>query len=128
MKKQLNQVNEFHKVFKVYDEAPAEPTLITEPEYLLRYNLLTEEKREYLDACKEGDLVKVFDSLGDQLYVIVGTILLHGGQRVIEDVFDAIQASNMSKLDDNFEPILREDGKVLKSKNYFPPNIADVLK
>jgi predicted HAD superfamily Cof-like phosphohydrolase len=66
--------------------------------------------------------------LGDQLYILFGTILKHGLEYKIEEVYDEIHRSNMSKLDDNGEPIYREDGKVMKSSNYFKPNIAKFLK
>ena len=70
------------------------------------------KNEEYLDACKNGDLVEVADALGDQLYILCGTILKHGLQNKIEEVFDEIQRSNMSKLDINGNPIFREDGKI----------------
>ena len=108
-------------------EAPEKPTLIDKKDYLLRYNLKVEENKEYLDACKKGDLVEVADALGDELYVLCGTILKHGMQDVIEKVFNEIHSSNMSKLGTNGKPILREDGKVLKGKNYFKPNIKQIL-
>jgi len=95
--------------------------------YTLRYNLMREENEEYLDACKQGDLVEVADALGDQLYILCGTILKHGMQHKIEEVFDEIQRSNMSKLDIDGKPIFREDGKILKGENYFKPNIKEIL-
>ena len=51
----------------------------------------------------------------------------HGLQYKIEEVFNEIQRSNMSKLAENGEPIYREDGKVLKGPNYFKPDIAKIL-
>ena len=62
------------------------------------------------------------------LYILCGTILKHGLQGKIEDVFEEIQRSNMSKLDANGEPIYREDGKVMKSELYFRPNIKEILE
>ena len=53
--------------------------------------------------------------------------LKHGLQHKIDEVFTEIQRSNMSKLDENGQPIYREDGKVLKSNKYFKPNIAEIL-
>ena len=88
---------------------------------------MREENDEYLDACRQGDLVEVADALGDQLYILCGTILKHGLQHKIEEVFDEIQRSNMSKLDSNGRPIFREDGKILKGQNYFKPNIKKIL-
>lgn len=127
MKKQLNHVATFHDVFGIGNETaplatPGEDT------YMLRYRLMKEENDEYLEACKAGDLVEIADALGDQLYILCGTILKHGLQDKIEEVFEEIQRSNMSKLDENGKPIYREDGKVLKGKNYFKPNIAGVLE
>jgi predicted HAD superfamily Cof-like phosphohydrolase len=49
-------------------------------------------------------------------------------QNKIEEIFDEIQRSNMSKLGENGEPIYRKDGKVLKGPNYFKPDIAKILK
>ena len=126
MKDQLKEVNQFHKKFNVGD-APCSPTLIEKKEYLLRYNLTVEENREYLDACLQGNLVEVADALGDKLYILLGTILKHGMQDKIIDVFNEIHASNMSKLDSNGNPIFREDGKILKGENYFKPNLKQFI-
>ena len=76
---------------------------------------------------KNGDLVEVADALGDMLYILCGTILKHGMQDKIAEVFEEIQRSNMSKLDKDGNPIYREDGKVLKSDQYFKPDIASIL-
>ena len=89
---------------------------------------MKEENEEYLDAAKKGDLIEIADALGDMLYILCGTILKHGLQHKIADVFQEIQRSNMSKLDKNGKPIYREDGKVLKSDLYFKPDIKGVLE
>jgi predicted HAD superfamily Cof-like phosphohydrolase len=49
-------------------------------------------------------------------------------QDKIEEVFNEIQRSNMSKLGEDGKPIYREDGKVLKGPNYFKPNIKAILE
>lgn len=121
----IMHVHHFHETFQIGNADT--PTLIDEKDYTLRYNLIKEENEEYLDACKNGDLVEIADALGDQLYILFGTILKHGLQHKIEEVFDEIQRSNMSKLDENGQPIFREDGKILKSSLYFKPNIKDIL-
>jgi predicted HAD superfamily Cof-like phosphohydrolase len=121
----IKHVEKFHDVFKIGNRY--EPTgTVPESEYMLRYNLIKEENEEYLDACKNGDLVEIADALGDQLYILFGTILRHGLQHKIEEVFDEIQRSNMSKLDENGQPIFREDGKILKSNLYFKPDIKSI--
>ena len=89
---------------------------------------LKERIKEYFDAANNNDLVEVADALGDLLYILCGTIIEHGMQYKIEEVFDEIQRSNMSKLGEDGNPIYREDGKVLKGPNYFKPNIDSILK
>jgi len=122
----INMVRGFHDAFKIGNEN--EPIgQIDKNDYLLRYKLMREENEEYLEAAENGDLVEVADALGDMLYILCGTILKHGLQDKIEEVFEEIQRSNMSKLDENGEPIYREDGKVLKSELYFKPDIKTIL-
>jgi predicted HAD superfamily Cof-like phosphohydrolase len=94
----------------------------------LRHELMREENEEYLEAANNNDLVEVADALGDMLYILCGTIIEHGMQDKIEEVFNEIQRSNMSKLGEDGKPIFREDGKVLKGPNYFKPNIKAVLE
>ncbi len=126
MKKQINHVAKFHDVFQIGNEL-APISKVGESTYTLRYNLMKEENDEYLEACENDDLVEIADALGDQLYILCGTILKHGLQHKIEEVFEEIQKSNMSKLDSQGNPIFREDGKILKGENYFKPNIKSIL-
>ena len=86
-----------------------------------------EENLEYLEACKKNDLVEIADALGDMMYILCGTILSHGLQDNIEDIFEEIQKSNMSKLGSNGKPIYRNDGKIMKGPGYFKPDIKKVL-
>ena len=125
MKKQIDDVKKFHESFGITNNDA--PTLNKES-FMLRFNLMKEENDEYLNACKEGDLVEIADALGDMMYILCGTILSHGLQYKIEEIFQEIQSSNMSKLGKDGEPIYREDGKILKGPNYFKPNIPKILK
>ena len=127
MKKQINHVAKFHDVFQIGNEL-APISKVGKSTYSLRYNLMKEENDEYLEACENHDLVEIADALGDQLYILCGTILKHGLQHKIEEVFEEIQKSNMSKLDAAGNPIFREDGKILKGENYFKPNIKTILE
>ncbi|MFO0322198.1 MAG: hypothetical protein ACK504_07210 [Bacteroidota bacterium] len=122
----IMDVHHFHETFKIGNAIA--PTLIEEKDYTLRYNLIKEENEEYLEACKNGDLLEIADAIGDQLYILFGTICKHGLQHKIEEIFNEIQSSNLSKLDEQGNPIFREDGKILKSNLYFRPNIKDILK
>jgi predicted HAD superfamily Cof-like phosphohydrolase len=45
----------------------------------------------------------------------------------LQPVLCEIHAANMTKLGDNGTVLLREDGKVLKSPNFRPPNVAPIL-
>ena len=119
-------VETFHKAFKIGNNY-APTTELSEKDIELRHRLMVEENEEYLEAAKEGDLVEIADALGDMLYILCGTILKHGMQDKIEEVFNEIQRSNMSKLDKDGQPIYREDGKVMKSDQYFRPNIKSIL-
>jgi predicted HAD superfamily Cof-like phosphohydrolase len=123
----ITAVETFHDAFNIPNNH--EPTAeLSEADILLRYNLMKEENEEYLEAAQRGDVVEIADALGDQLYILCGTILKHGLQHKIVEVFEEIQRSNMSKLDENGQPIYREDGKVLKSALYFKPDISSILE
>lgn len=127
MKNKINAVKEFHTAYKIgYRTTPKADLGKAKNE--LRFNLMQEENEEYLEAAKNNDLVEVADALGDMLYILCGTIIEHGMQDKIEEVFNEIQRSNMSKLGEDGQPIYREDGKVLKGPNYFKPNIAEILE
>lgn len=125
MLEQLNKVAEFHNAFG--QDNGSYPRPLSKEDYELRHKLMAEENDEYLEGCEKNSLIEIADALGDQLYILCGTILRHGMQNIIEEVFDEIQASNMSKLGDDGNAILREDGKILKGPNYFKPNIAKFL-
>ena len=110
----INKVKEFHDAFKLpYKEQPTADIEIKL--YELRHRLMEEENNEYLDACRKGNLTEIADALGDKMYILFGTLITHGLHYKIEEIFDEIQKSNMSKLDENGNPIYREDGKILKS-------------
>lgn len=125
MKEQLKAVAEFHKAFGQKDGKWPRP--LERNDYNLRHTLMEEENNEYLEACEKNSLVEIADALGDQLYILCGTILKHGMQDIIIDVFNEIQASNMSKLGDDGKPVLREDGKILKGNGYFKPNLSKFI-
>lgn len=126
MKRKINAVADFHNAFGLGISSFPKADL-GEAKNLLRFSLMDEENREYLEAANRGDLTEVADALGDMLYILCGTILEHGMQHKIEEVFEEIQRSNMSKLGADGKPIYREDGKVLKGPNYFKPDIKTIL-
>ncbi len=124
--KLIDQVAIFHDSFGIQNNH--QPTTELDlKEIQLRFDLLKEENEEYLEAAKNGDLTEVADALGDIMYILFGTILKHGLQDKIIQVFEEIQGSNMSKLGSDGKPIYREDGKVLKGPSYYRPNIPAIL-
>ena len=127
MQKHLKAVRLFHETYGlgVSEEMKADLGALKNE---LRFNLMKEENEEYLEAAQNNDIVEVADALGDMLYILCGTILEHGLQHKIEEVFDEIQRSNMSKLGEDGKPIYREDGKVLKGPTYFKPSFEEILK
>jgi len=120
----IDKVREFRKAFEL--KIKDKPSLITKSEYDLHYKLLKEEMNEYFDACEEGDKVEVLDAQVDILYILLGSVLHHGMDKVFEKAFNEVHASNMSKLQDG-EVLKREDGKVLKGDKYFKPNLEDLV-
>ena len=127
MKKSLDAVKEFHLKFGLgVSEEPI--ASLGDSKNKLRFELMKEENEEYLEAVKNENLNEVADALGYMLYILCGTILEHGLQYKIEEVFNEIQASNRSKLGADGKPVYREDGKVLKGPAYFRPDIEKILK
>tara|TARA_Y100000766_G_scaffold247856_1_gene229289 strand:- start:432 stop:818 length:387 start_codon:yes stop_codon:yes gene_type:complete len=126
MKDKILAVKKFHDAFKLdYLDYPKADLGLDKNK--LRFNLMKEENEEYLEAANNNDMVEVADALGDMLYILCGTIIEHGMQYKIDEIFSEIQNSNMSKLGADGNPIYREDGKVLKGPNYFKPDIKGIL-
>ena len=123
----IDAVKEFNEAFNIKYSINQKADL-DESTIELRYRLMQEENDEYLEAARKKDLVEIADALGDKLYILCGTILAHGLQDKILEVFDEIQRSNMSKLSADGTPVIREDGKILKGPNYFKPNIKSILE
>lgn len=126
MKDHIEMVEKFHNSFKV----PVEnvPQIPSKERCELRYKLIREELEEFRHAFENGDLVEVADALTDLQYVVFGSVLEFGLKEKFENLFAEVQRSNMSKLDENGEPIFREDGKVLKSDQWSPPDLASIIK
>jgi predicted HAD superfamily Cof-like phosphohydrolase len=118
------QAVEFRKSFRVSNST----TLASRT---LQRRLIVEEFKEFLDA--ENQLImgltvnasECLKELADLVYVCYQYAANLGWD--LDEALDRVHKSNMSKLDDNGNPIYREDGKVLKSKNYQPPNLTDLV-
>ena len=91
----------------------------------LRISLIEEELNEFKDAVSKKDLKEVADALTDILYVTYGAG--HALGINLDNCFEEVQKSNMSKLGDDGEPIYNEQGKVMKGPKYFKPNLKKFL-
>ena len=91
----------------------------------LRVELIEEELQELRKALEDNDVIEVADALTDLLYVVYGSGHAFGID--LDQCFEEVHASNMSKLGEDGQPIFREDGKVLKGPNYFKPMLQEVL-
>lgn len=125
LKKMIGQLEDFNTAFDFRIEE--KPTLIPLDEAELNFNLMKEENEEYIEACRNNDLIEVADALGDQLYVLLGNIVKNGLQNKIQEIFSEIHLSNMSKLE-NGKVLKNGDGKAMKGKSYFKPNIKHILE
>lgn len=118
------KVREFHETFGA--PIAETPRLIHKKRATLRADLIREELDEFEDAILDADLVGVADALGDLAYVVYGAAVEYGID--LNEVIGEIHRSNMSKLDENGEPIYREDGKILKGPGFFEPRLAEKLE
>ena len=91
----------------------------------LRLDLITEELEELKNAMESKDLLEVADALTDILYVTYGAGHAFGIN--LDNCFDEVQNSNMSKLGKNGKPIYNESGKVMKGPDYFKPDLSKFL-
>lgn len=114
MQKELELVKVFHEKFNV--PVLKNPSLIAKDRYDLRYSLIEEEVREYLEGAEKGDLENIAKELCDILYAVYGTILEHGLQDKIEEIFQEVHNSHMSKDYHQY--------KMIKGKRYFKPDIG----
>ncbi len=106
-------------------EVKKKSSLSTDKINKLRIDLIEEELNELKDAIKKKDIKEVADALTDILYVTYGAGHAFGIN--LNDCFEEVQKSNMSKLGDNGKPIYNEKGKVMKGPKYFKPNLKKFL-
>lgn len=126
MDQQIKMVTEFHQTFK--QSQSDKPMLLSNKQSVLRHVLGKEELDEYIVAVGEEDLIEILDSLADQLYILLGTVCKHGLQNHITKAFELVHQNNMSKLGPDGNPILREDGKIMKPIGFEKVELKNILK
>ena len=116
----FDKVGTFMKTFG--QEVKTKPSFSTDKINKLRFDLIKEELEELREAMNNKDLLEVADALTDILYVTYGAGHAFGID--LDKCFDEVQNSNMSKLDENGNPIYNDSGKVMKGPNYFKPDLS----
>ena len=152
--KMVNMVEEFYLKFgqKEFLFKGYRNKTIDERKYL-RFKLFVEEFNEYENALKTENKVEILDAICDMLYIKIGTLLertakvnilsiidsdneiklikflikKYNLKNIIDEAFEEVHRSNMSKLDENGKPIFREDGKIIKGSNYFKPDLKQFM-
>lgn len=120
----LAKVLDFHEAFDLPRE-PVPTAQVGDVVAQLRVRLLREEVDEFAVATDRGDVVGIADALADIVYVAYGSAVTYGID--LDAVIREVHRANMSKLDLNGRPVMREDGKVMKSSRYTPPDVPTVL-
>lgn len=155
-KKMIEEVKKFYEVFK--QEEFLEEYGITPERMNKRLDWFKEETEELIEAKEKKDKVQILDAIVDMMYIRIGTLLEHHkgvvtmtnfkveidteikncinyfynhfgyNPKLLKDAFEEIHRSNLSKLDENGEPIFREDGKVMKSELFVEPDLKTILE
>ena len=120
----FEKVGTFMKTFG--QDVKQRPAFSTDKINELRVSLIKEELDELIEAMNKKDLVEVADALTDILYVTYGAGHAFGIN--LDDCFEEVQNSNMSKLDKDGKPIYNDKGKVMKGPNYFKPDLSKFIK
>ena len=119
----FDKVGTFMKTFG--QEVKTKPSFSSDKINKLRIDLIKEELEELTEAMQNKDLLEVADALTDILYVTYGAGHAFGIN--LDECFNEVQNSNMSKLGENGKPIYNDSGKVMKGPNYFKPNLKKII-
>ena len=119
----FEKVKQFMQTFG--QEVKTKASFSDEKTNQLRLDLITEELEELKNAMESKDLLEVADALTDILYVTYGAGHAFGIN--LDECFDEVQNSNMSKLGADGKPIYNESGKVMKGPDYYKPDLSKFL-
>ena len=120
----FEKVGIFMKTFN--QDVKDSSSLSTDKINSLRISLINEELEELKEAILEKNLTEVADALTDILYVTYGAGHAFGIN--LDNCFEEVQKSNMSKLGKDGKPIFNDSGKVMKGPDYFKPNLSKFIK
>ena len=122
MNEEQKMVLEFHEQFELLINTT--PKIVGKDLHDLRVALIDEEFKELKEAMQNKNMIKIADGIADLLYVIYGTAITYGLD--IEPIFREVHRSNMSK--GNPEVVRAPNGKILKGKNWSPPDFSSLLE
>ena len=106
-------------------EVKKHPQLADEATAELRVKLIEEELQELKDAIAANDIVEIADALTDLLYVVYGAGHAYGID--LDECFDEVHASNMTKIQPDGTVLKNEHGKVIKPFTYRAPELKRVI-
>jgi len=119
----FEKVGDFMEAFN--QEVLVEPVFPDFNLAALRLDLIEEEVQELRDGLGKGSLLEVADALTDILYVVYGAGHAFGID--LDDCFNEVHRSNMTKLGEDGRPLYRDDGKVMKGPNYEEPDLTQFV-
>lgn len=118
----------FHRLYRVPVGERGQIRQIDAYRRVLRRRLLEEEVKETLEADDTDDLVETIDGLLDTIYVAIGWMIELGmTPEQINIAMEEVHASNLTKVDNEGQPVFDEGGKVLKGDNYTRVDLCLVL-
>lgn len=120
----FEKVGDFMEAFN--QEVLYVPTLPDFNLAALRLDLIEEEVQELRDGLGNQDLLEIADALTDILYVVYGAG--HSFGIDLDDCFNEVHRSNMTKLGEDGRPLYRDDGKVMKGPNYEEPDLKQFVQ
>jgi predicted HAD superfamily Cof-like phosphohydrolase len=126
LKELLESVSDFQKA--TGQPTSDKPTLSKINHANLRFDLMKEENEEYIDACRDSDLIEILDACVDQLYVLAGTINFHGLQNVVGEAFNLVHLNNMTKVGPDGKVKRNEFGKILKPEGFQAVDLTKLIK
>ena len=120
----FEKVGDFMQAFS--QEVLYEPILPDFNLAALRLDLIEEEVEELRDGLAKGSMLEIADALTDILYVVYGAGHAFGID--LDECFDEVHSSNMTKLGEDGRPMYRDDGKVMKGPNYREPDLRQFVE
>lgn len=126
---EINKAIEMVSAFMIAcdQEVKNRPSNVEDKTASLRYNLMSEENREYFVACLQDNKVEILDALIDMAYILFGTVASHGMTEEFIKGFKLVHENNMTKVQEDGKVMKNPDGKVLKPLGYTPVNLKGLL-